>query len=109
MTEHRPARQLHALLVDDDPSTSGVYAQRLESEGYQVTSSADPTTALGLARRSAVDMIFIHLGHGGSGSMEFIQALRSHDETRIVPIALLSNYYDRALEGLGFTAVRDGR
>ena len=105
MNGRNPNRQPRALLVDDDASTAPMYMQRLETEGYQVTRAVDSTNALSIARRSPHDVIFIHLGERGSGSSAFIQMLRSHDETRNVPITLLSRYYDRSLERLGLTAV----
>lgn len=105
MNSQNPSRQARALLVDDDASTAPVYMQRLEGEGYQVTKTTDSTIALSVARQLSPDIIFIHLGKRGSGSSTFIQMLRSHDETRNIPITLLSKYYDRSLERLGLTAV----
>jgi CheY-like chemotaxis protein len=107
MGGHRLARQPRALLVDDDALTSAVHTQRLQSEGYEVTTATDAASALSLAKQSTPDMIFIHVGQRGSGSSGFIQTLRSHDETRHIPIALLSKYYDRSLERLGLTAVEN--
>jgi CheY-like chemotaxis protein len=107
MGGHRLARQPRALLVDDDASTSAVHTQRLQSEGYDVTKATDPASALRLAKQSTADVIFIHVGRPGSGSSGLIQTLRSHDETRHIPIALLSKYYDRSLERLGLTAVEN--
>ena len=108
MNDHRLGRQPHALLVDDDPATGPVHMRRLESEGYLVSNATNATSALNAARQSAPDMIFIHLGLRGSGSCAFIEMLRRHDETRHIPIALLSSHYDRSLENLGLTAVKDG-
>jgi CheY-like chemotaxis protein len=108
MTGHTPAREPRALLVDDDASSSAVHTQRLENEGYRVMKASDPISALSIARSWTPDMIFIHMGQPGSGSSRFIQTLRSHDETRNIPVALLSKYYDRSLERLGLTTVGDG-
>jgi DNA-binding response OmpR family regulator len=104
MSSSSATRPTTALLVDDDPTTSTQNARRLEAEGYRVTRAGDAVTALSLARQSPPDIIFVHIGRGGSGSTQFIQALRSNDATRNVRVALLSSYYDRSLERLGLTA-----
>jgi CheY-like chemotaxis protein len=96
------ARQPTALLLSDDSSTAAV--RRLEDEGYRVTRVAEAATALTLAKQSPPDVIFVQAGRGGSGSSQFIQALRSNDLTRHIRVSLLSSYYDRSLERLGLTA-----
>jgi CheY-like chemotaxis protein len=104
MSSSSATRPTTALLVDDDPATTAAHARRLEEEGYRVTRVGDATTALAFARQSPPDIIFVHMGRGGSGSSQFIQALRSNDATRNIRVALLSSYYDRSLERLGLTA-----
>ena len=104
MSSASATRPTTALLVDDDPATTPQHARRLEDEGYRVTKAGDAVTALSLAKQSPPDIIFVHIGRGGSGNTQFIQALRSNDVTRNVRVALLSSYYDRSLERLGLTA-----
>jgi CheY-like chemotaxis protein len=104
MNPSRTTRQAAALIVDDDPSSTAAHVRRLEDEGYRVTKAADAASALNLIKQSTPDIIFVHIGRGGSGSTQFIQALRSNDLTRNIRVALLSSYYDRSLERLGFTA-----
>jgi CheY-like chemotaxis protein len=104
MNPPRTTRQAAALIVDDDPATTAQHVRRLEGEGYRVTKAADAASALNLIRQSTPDIIFVHMGRDGSGSSQFIQALRSNDSTRNIRVALLSSYYDRSLERLGFTA-----
>jgi DNA-binding response OmpR family regulator len=104
MSSSSATRPTTALLVDDDSTTSVKHARRLEDEGYRVTKAGDAVTGLSLAKQSPPDIIFVHLGRGGSGSTQFIQALRSNDATRNVRVSLLSSYYDRSLERLGLTS-----
>jgi CheY-like chemotaxis protein len=101
-------------MVNDDGSTSETYLRRLQHEGYLVTRTADPAEALVLAKQSTpqIQMIFVNIGRGGSGSSIFLQALRSNDQTRHIPVTILSSYYSRTLEdlNLGLTQVsRHGR
>lgn len=94
-----------ALLVDDDATTTPIHVRRLTREGYDVTAVRDSTTALDIARHSAPTIIFVHLGRKGLGCAEFVTVLRSGDDTRHIPVAILANYYDPRLEGLGLSTV----
>jgi CheY-like chemotaxis protein len=105
MDSGRRHRQPSALMVNDDGSTSETYLRRLQHEGYLVTRTADPAEALVLAKQSTPQMIFVNIVRGGSGGSIFLQALRSSDQTRHIPVAILSRYYSRTLEDLGLTQV----
>jgi CheY-like chemotaxis protein len=98
----RPLRP-NALMVDDDGANSASYMRRLRHEGYDVTKFSDPVAALSVAQRSTPVIIFVNIGRGGSGGAHFLQALRSNDNTRHIPVALLSSYYNRSLERAGLT------
>ena len=92
-------RRPQALLVDDDDTNfSRDYLRTLNVAGYDVTRASDPATALGLARRSVPDVIFLRIGTRGTGSLAFLAALRSDDATRHVPVTMLSNRRNHVLE-----------
>jgi CheY-like chemotaxis protein len=78
-----------ALLVDDDATSCLANQQRLEDDGYSVVTARDRTEGLGRARQSAPNRIFIHLGANGAGSLSFIEALRSDDACRHIPVVVL--------------------
>jgi adenylate cyclase len=94
---------VRALLVDDDVNTSSVYLRRLTEEGYEVTTATDPAVALSLAAHNAPNVIFVHVGAEGSGSTAFIASLRASDDTRHIPVQVLTSYYRSSLEGTGMT------
>jgi CheY-like chemotaxis protein len=79
--------------------------KRLTDDGYQVTVATDVAIALGLVRQTPPGIIFVHIGHAGSGSIPFIVALRAGDDTRHIPVAVLTSYYNPRLERMGLTAV----
>ncbi len=81
-----------ALLVDDDATSCLANRQRLEGDGYTVVTARDWTEGLGRARQSAPNRIFIHLGANGAGSLGFIEALRSDDACRHIPVVVLSGH-----------------
>lgn len=84
------ARTANALLVDDDSASYYVNQQRLEDDGYSVVLARDGSEGLDRARHSPPNVIFIHLVSSGKDSLAFIQALRSDDVCRHIPVVMLS-------------------
>ena len=80
-----------ALLVDDDAASSQANQQRLEGDGYSVVTARDRTEGLGRARQGAPNVIFIHLGANGAGSLPLIEALRADDACRHIPVVVLTS------------------
>jgi CheY-like chemotaxis protein len=101
----RSPEQPHALLVVDDGPTFRLHRKRLEAQGYQVDNAADAGAALSMARQTAPRVIFLSSDRSGSGRTPFLQALRSDDHTRHIPVAAVSVDNDRRLERLGLRQV----
>ena len=79
-----------ALLVDDDPVSLQDTRQRLENDGYSVDLARDAADGLNRARQSPPSVIFTHLVAGPSrNNLTFIQALRSDDSCRHIPVVVL--------------------
>src|ERR1700686_1153717 len=83
------ARTSPALLVDDDSGTWLANQRRLEDDGYSVVVARSGTEGLGRARQSAPNVIFIHLVGNGQDRLSFIQALRSDDSCRHIPVVVM--------------------
>lgn len=109
MSEPRRKRPVSALLIDDDAVSRSAHLERLQRDGYHVTSCADPAAALSIAQNSAPDVIFVHIGRRGSGSLPFLDGLRSDDHTRHVPVVILTNNRARSITRLGLTVVDQGQ
>jgi CheY-like chemotaxis protein len=82
-------RTFTALLVDDDATSREVNLQRIEGDGYNVMIAADKTAALANAKRSAPNVIFIHMTGGRASSLPLIEALRKDDACRHIRIVVL--------------------
>ena len=80
---------VHALLLDADRGRATEYAKELKGAGYQVVTATDVATALGLARQSRPDIIFLHAGSTGSEGVSFLSQLRSDNLTRHIPVHLV--------------------
>ncbi|HLZ95082.1 MAG TPA: response regulator [Candidatus Dormibacteraeota bacterium] len=83
-------RTANALLVDDDDASCLATQRRLEDDGYRTTLARTGVEGLSRARQSLPDVIFTHLIAGGHDNVAFIQALRSDDACRHLPVVVLS-------------------
>ena len=98
-------RRRRALLVDDDTSSLRDYVRELTGADDDVTKASDPTVAIGLARHSVPDIIFLRIGSRGTGSVALLAALRADDMTRHVPVTLLTSRRNPALDKAALTTV----
>ncbi|HVD00768.1 MAG TPA: response regulator [Candidatus Dormibacteraeota bacterium] len=83
---------LHILLVEDDPSVSGMYKLKLEMEGYRVTVCADGEEGLRVAREQKPQLIFLDVRLPKMDGITVLEAMRGDDRTRHIPVLILSNY-----------------
>jgi CheY-like chemotaxis protein len=91
-------RTATALLVDDEPASRKSNQGRLEDQGYLVTVAENATQALSRVRQSAPKVIFVHLVATGLGNRSLIQALRSDDACRHIPVVVVTNHRDARVE-----------
>lgn len=78
-----------ALLVDDETTSRLAHSARLEGEGYTVFVAQNQADALTRAKMVAPKVIFVHLGRSGPGNLALIQALRSDDTCRHIPVVVV--------------------
>jgi CheY-like chemotaxis protein len=101
---HRPT----ALLVDDEPLSRKSEQARLEGEGYMVFAAGGVTEAVAQARQTAPNVIFVHAVSTGS-NLPLIQALRSDDACRHIPIVVIRGGADARMARTKLKTVpRDG-
>ena len=101
---HRPT----ALLVDDEPLSRKAEQARLEGEGYVVFAASGTTEALARAKQTAPNLIFVHIASAG-GNLPLIQALRSDDACRHIPIVVIREGTDVRIASTRLKRVpRDG-
>jgi signal transduction histidine kinase/CheY-like chemotaxis protein len=78
------------LVVDDDPRVHQLLATVLGPPGYRLRSAAGGLEALEAALKEPPDILIIDLLMPGMSGFDLIKALTSHDETRRVPIIVLT-------------------
>lgn len=98
-----------ALLVDDEAVSSSVQKTRLEGRGYTVFVAADRTEALSRARQMVPNVIFAHLAFASGGNLPLLQALRSDDVCRHIPVVVIRDASDERIASTKLKTVpRDG-
>lgn len=95
------------LVADDDPIILGLVVYRLENSGYRVITAADGEEALqlALAKRPALAVVDVMMPQ--LDGYELTRRLRSHDDTRDMPIILLTARVQEADVDQGFEAGAD--
>ena len=78
------------MIVDDEPDIVQLVSYNLQKEGYEVSSAADGSEALGKLRRGDVDFVLLDLMLPGIHGMELCRIMRSDPATRHIPIVMLT-------------------
>jgi DNA-binding response OmpR family regulator len=78
------------LVVDDDPVIVNLLQVNFEIEGYDVLAATGGEAGLAQARLGRPDVIVLDVMMPGMDGLEVARRLREDDETRAIPIILLS-------------------
>ena len=84
-----PQRYARAILIDGDATSGPLSRMRLQDRGYSVTLVRDVPAAAAAARSAPAAVIFVQADPGTAETSRLIQALKSEDTTRHLPIQLL--------------------
>jgi two-component system alkaline phosphatase synthesis response regulator PhoP len=78
------------LVAEDSSTVRRLVAARLAADGYDVIEAADGHTALALAFSELPDLVVLDKVMPALDGFEVVRALREHEETRRMPIVMLS-------------------
>jgi DNA-binding response OmpR family regulator len=78
------------MIVDDDPLIREIFRKRLTQRGHDVVLATNGAHALGLARRTLPQAIVLDRQMPRLDGIQFLQELRRRDETRTIPVIMLS-------------------
>jgi two-component system phosphate regulon response regulator PhoB len=78
------------LVVDDDPVIVNLLQVNFEIEGYDVLAATGGEAGLAQARAGSPDLIVLDVMMPGIDGLEVARRLRADDQTRSIPIILLS-------------------
>jgi DNA-binding response OmpR family regulator len=92
---------IRVLFVEDDPTVAQMYRLKLELDGYQVIMAKDGEEGLRLATELHPDIVFLDIRLPKVDGFAVLEGLRNCDQTRNVPVVILSNYGEQELVDRG--------
>ncbi|MDY0003902.1 MAG: response regulator [Polyangia bacterium] len=93
-----------ALLVQVDPLVVSQVSEILRGEGYEVLVERDGLDALVAVERLAPDVVLSDIAMPRLDGISFLQALRAREDTRRIPVLILSTVADPETMLLGLAA-----
>jgi len=95
------------LVVDDDPDMARFLGQLLEHEGMAVERLSDGESAVRRILASLPDMVLLDVVLPGCDGFEICERLKSHAETALVPVILVTALEDHESRVRGIQAGAD--
>ena len=86
------------LIVEDDDATRELYRQALIIAGYRVLAARDGVDALRLIESDTAHAVVLDLMLPRLGGIDVYRELRAHDETRDIPVIIVTGSDSRELE-----------
>ncbi|MFH0804916.1 MAG: response regulator [Patescibacteria group bacterium] len=83
------------LLVEDDAFLGGMYVTKLNLEGFDVQLAGDGEKGLRLAQTMQPALILLDIVLPKMGGFDVLKSLRADQQTRNIPVILLSNLGQR--------------
>ena len=83
-------RETTILVIDDERAIREMVVMALEKEGFSCLEASDAHKAESLINESAPDMLLLDWMMPGINGVDFTRKLRRHDETRELPIIMLT-------------------
>jgi two-component system, OmpR family, phosphate regulon response regulator PhoB len=78
------------LIVDDDPDIQRLVSYNLSQAGFQVTTAATGRTALEAVQKQSPDLIILDVMLPDIDGLEVCRTLRQRDQSRRIPIIMLT-------------------
>ncbi len=95
------------LIIEDERGLTDVLAYNLSREGYEVSVAHDGQEGLRKAQMQLPDMILLDLMLPGMDGLEVCRQLRAGEQTRGVPILMLTAKAEETDQVVGFSMGAD--
>jgi CheY-like chemotaxis protein len=89
--------EVRVLFVEDDPAVAQMYRLKLELDGYSVEIATDGEQAVAKATAAPPDIVFLDIRLPKLDGLGVLEALRAQQQTRQIPVVILSNYSEGEL------------
>src|SRR5215470_9604035 len=90
------------LIVDDDPDIQRLVSYNLSQAGFQVTTASSGRTALETVEKHPPDLIILDIMMPDIDGMEVCRTLRQRDDSRRIPIIMLTARGEEIDRVIGF-------
>jgi DNA-binding response OmpR family regulator len=80
----------HILVLEDDPSVQVLMKKQLTAHGFQVTTASDGLDGLMKLEQVRPDLIICDMMMPNLDGIEFVKAVKSHDDTQKIPVIFLT-------------------
>lgn len=97
-------RDLHVLVVEDDPDNREMIAFTLKLQGAKVTTVPSAAAAIDILSRSQPDILISDIGMSGMDGYMLMQQIRSTTQTSRIPAIALTAYVSEADQQQAFAA-----
>lgn len=96
------------MVIDDEPSITGLFTEILQAEGYATLTAATAEQGLQIMDGGTLpNAVLLDLRMPGAGGLGFLLSLRAHPERRQIPVAVvtadthLDDTTERAVHAMG--------
>ncbi len=86
------------LFIEDEPDQVMVIKTRLEANGYDVVTANDGLTGLKYATEESPDLILLDIIMPGMDGVEVAKRLKADEETKDIPIIVITASGEKAME-----------
>jgi two-component system OmpR family response regulator len=92
-----PIRQMHLLVVDDEPDVSSLIVRYFSAQGFRVSAAADGAAMRLVLARDDVDLVLLDLGLPGEDGFELTRYLRERWRGPIIIVTGRGESVDRVV------------
>jgi DNA-binding response OmpR family regulator len=88
------------LVVDDEQEIRNLLDHFLKDQGYEVILASDGNQALKLAAEENPQVIILDIKMPGLDGLEVCKLLKDKEQTRLIPIIVITGFEDNKIEAL---------
>jgi DNA-binding response OmpR family regulator len=88
------------LVVDDEQEIRNLLDHFLKDQGYKVVLASDGNLALKLAAEENPQVIILDIKMPGLDGLEVCKLLKDKEQTRLIPIIVITGFEDNKMEAL---------
>ena len=85
-------KNLKILIAEDDKPILDLYEKKFHAAGFEVIRAADGGEAVSKAKESRPDAMILDVMMPVMNGFEVLKKLKKDDETKHIPVVILSNY-----------------